>query len=113
MSSRFFQKYFLRCGHCKSIQRHAKGYKPIPNPILFDSDAHCRSYHREQRESAGMSGILVTCRCNKCERIHSSWKVMDFQEFLDAKLAMSAEERKKFLWPKRESSSNTISSTTK
>ncbi|KEG15080.1 hypothetical protein DQ04_00191040 [Trypanosoma grayi] len=98
MSSRYFQKYFLRCGHCQSVQRYAKGYRPIPNPILFDSDTHCRSYHHEQRECAGMSGILMTCRCDKCQRVHSQWKVMDFQEFLDAKLLMSAEQRKTLLW---------------
>ncbi|KAF8282500.1 hypothetical protein TcG_05888 [Trypanosoma cruzi] len=99
MSSRFFQKYFLRCGHCQSIQRHAKGYRPIPNPILFDADAHCRSYHREQRECTGMSGYVVTCRCEKCHRIHSSWEVVDFQELLDAKGSMSPEKRKALLWP--------------
>ncbi|KAG8341066.1 hypothetical protein TRVL_08107 [Trypanosoma vivax] len=102
MSSRFHQKYFLRCGHCKSTQRYAKGYRPIPNPILFDSDAHCRSYHRERQESAGMVRILPTCRCNKCLRIHSDWKVIDFQQFLDIKLAMSAEEKDKLLWPSAE-----------
>ncbi|RNF09867.1 hypothetical protein TraAM80_01893 [Trypanosoma rangeli] len=99
MSSRFFQKYFFRCEHCKSIQRHAKGYRPIPNPILFDSDAHCRSYHREQRECTGMSGSVVTCRCDKCQRVHSSWGVVDFQEFLDLKESMTPEKRVALLWP--------------
>ncbi|EAN78752.1 uncharacterized protein TEOVI_000112000 [Trypanosoma equiperdum] len=99
MSSRFFQKYFIRCGNCQTIQRYAKGYKPIPNPILFDSDAHCRSYHRERRDCTGLTGTLVTCRCDKCARVHSHWTVMDFQEFLDAKLVMTPEERTALLWP--------------
>ncbi|RNF09110.1 uncharacterized protein Tco025E_07013 [Trypanosoma conorhini] len=107
MSSRFFQKYFLRCGLCQSIQRHAKGYRPIPNPILFDSDAQCRSYHREQRECAGMSGYVVTCRCDKCQRVHSSWSVVDFQEFLDAKSSMTPEKRTALLWPPAGNSSAT------
>lgn len=98
MSNRFLQKFYVRCGHCAAVQRSAHGYRPIPNPILFNSDDHCKSYHTEQRRSVGFAGMRVTCRCDKCTRMHSNWKVLDSQEFLDAKLSMTPEERQRLLW---------------
>lgn len=97
-SNRFFQKWYLRCGNCTAIQRSAQGYRPIPNPMLFNSDDHCRSFHHEQRRSKGFVGMSVTCRCDKCARVHSNWSVMNAQEFLDAKLAMTPVQREKLLW---------------
>ncbi|KAK7196344.1 hypothetical protein NESM_000570700 [Novymonas esmeraldas] len=101
MSNRFYQKFYLRCGKCAAIQRSAQGYKPIANPILFKSDVHCRNFHDEQRRAAGYSGMLVTCRCDSCKRVHSSWSVMSAQQFLEAKLSMTPEERKERLWASR------------
>ncbi|KPI84723.1 hypothetical protein ABL78_6216 [Leptomonas seymouri] len=98
MSNRFFQKFYLRCGNCTAIQRSAQGYKPIANPILFKSDEHCRNYHDEQRRAAGYAGMMVTTRCDKCNRVHSNWKVLDAQEFLDVKLSLTPAERTKRLW---------------
>ncbi|KAG5507566.1 hypothetical protein JKF63_06515 [Porcisia hertigi] len=98
MSNRFFQKFYLRCGKCSGIQRSAQGYKPIANPILFKSETHCQDYHNEQRRAAGYSGMLVTVRCDRCECVHSNWKVLDAQQFLDAKLSMTQEERSQRLW---------------
>ncbi|CAD2222243.1 hypothetical protein AGDE_00682 [Angomonas deanei] len=98
MSNRFYQKYFIRCGNCSAIQRGAQGYKPIPNPILFNSDAHSRSFHNEQRRSAGFVGMRITSRCDKCTRVHSDWSMLDHQQLLDVKGSMTAEERKKLLW---------------
>ncbi|KAG5481001.1 hypothetical protein LSCM1_06676 [Leishmania martiniquensis] len=103
MSNRFFQKFYLRCGECSAMQRSAQGYKPISNPILFNSDEHCRNYHDEQRRAVGYSGMLVTCRCDRCKRVHSNWKVLDAQQFLDVKLRMTPEERAQRLWASKSS----------
>ncbi|CCW61217.1 unnamed protein product [Phytomonas sp. EM1] len=97
LGNRFYQKFYLHCGHCKGIQRAAQGYRPIPNPILFDSDAHCRSYHNEQRRANGFVGMRVSCRCEACHRMHSNWTVLDAQQFIDIKLKMSPEDRQRLL----------------
>ncbi|EPY31214.1 hypothetical protein STCU_03552 [Strigomonas culicis] len=98
MSNRFYQKFYLQCGQCRAVQRSAQGYRPLANPILFNSDDQCRNYHQEQRRAASYSGMRVTCRCDKCTRVHSNWRVLDGQQFLDHKLSLTPEERSKQLW---------------
>lgn len=108
MSNRYFQKFYVRCGSCDAIQRMAQGYRPIANPMLFNSDVQCGNYHKEQRRAAGFSGMRVTCRCDACARVHSDWTVLDAQTFLDIKLKMTPEQRQRLLWssPRKETSSS-------
>jgi hypothetical protein len=97
MASRFLQKDFLKCGNCTFMHRYARGYRPIPNPILFQSDAHCHSFTNEERMSAGYSGIKVSAKCPSCEKMHSKWTWMDFQTFLDEKEKLPQHEQRKYL----------------
>ncbi|CUG88463.1 Hypothetical protein, putative [Bodo saltans] len=97
MSSRFLQKDFLKCGNCTFMHRYARGYRPIPNPILFKSDVHCRSFSDEQRMSAGYSGMRLSTKCPSCEKLHSKWTWMDFQTFLDEKEKLPLSEQRKYL----------------
>mmetsp|Transcript_41604 Transcript_41604/g.48244 ORF Transcript_41604/g.48244 Transcript_41604/m.48244 type:complete len:115 (-) Transcript_41604:58-402(-) len=97
MSSRFLQKDFLKCGKCNFMHRYTRGYRPIPNPVLFNSDAHCRSYHQEQRASVGYSGVRLSCVCPGCNKMHSEWTWLDFQTFIDAKSKLPRSEQKKYV----------------
>jgi hypothetical protein len=85
MSNRFLQKSFLQCARCGSTQRHALGYRPIANPMLFNSDTQCGDFHNEQRVSMGYVGVKISCTCSSCKVMHSQWRHVDFQTFLDGK----------------------------
>ena len=97
MSSRFLQKDFLQCSKCNFVHRYARGYKPIGNPILFNSDQQCRDYFNEIRASTGYQGIRLSCKCPSCEKLHTEWKWVDFQSFLRMKESMSRAEQAKYL----------------
>lgn len=88
MSNRFYQKLMLQCGNCGAFRRAAQGYKPIPNPMLFNAEEHCRSYHMEQqRSNLSTEGVLRSGMCSGCRKVHYNWKVIDHQSYLDKKLA--------------------------
>jgi hypothetical protein len=86
MSNRFLQKSFLKCSRCGSTQRHAIGYRPIANPMLFNSAQQCGDFHNQHRVNTGFTGLKLSCTCEQCKVMHSQWSYVDFQEFLDGKL---------------------------
>lgn len=79
------------------MHRYAKGYSPIANPVLFNSDEHCRNWFSEIRNSVGYEGQRLTCKCPQCNRFHSEWTWMDFQSFIDAKSRLSKQEQLRYL----------------
>lgn len=85
MSSRFYQRDFFLCGLCKHVQKHHRGYKPIPNPVLFDPAEQTKAYHRETKDSVGYVDNYFMKKCDKCATVHGSWKWMDFQQVLNRK----------------------------
>ena len=80
--SAFLQKDFIKCNLCSSTQRFTRGYAPPPNPMLWDSDDQIDSYHNEQRMSTGYQGLRLTAKCEQCTKVHSGWRVVDFQTYI-------------------------------
>ena len=90
MSSRFLQRDYFVCGLCNSVQRHIRGYKPIPNPILFNSAEQCKAFARDQKDCVGYVDSHVMKKCDCCKSLHGSWRWVDFQEALRRKDAKHA-----------------------
>ena len=87
MASRWLQKDFLLCTRCQFIHRYVEGYRPIPNPILFKTDAHCKQHFDQQRKAAWYVGLPLTAQCPGCTKRHSQWTVLTFQQVIDRKEA--------------------------
>lgn len=85
MSSRWLQRDFFVCGLCSNVQKHIRGYKPIPNPILFNAEEHCKSWSREMKNSVGYIEQQFMKKCDNCKTLHGSWNWIDFQEALKRK----------------------------
>jgi hypothetical protein len=85
MSQRWLQRDFMRCMSCSSVQRTVRGYKPIPNPILYDPDEQARSYHREV--DTAVHRTSDSRLCSSCNKMHGRWEWVDFQTFIDEKAA--------------------------
>lgn len=84
-SSRWLQRDFFVCGLCSNVQKHIRGYKPIPNPILFNAEEQCRSWTRELKNSVGYIDHQFMKKCDNCKTLHGSWNWIDFQEALKRK----------------------------
>lgn len=83
--SRWLATNFIQCLRCNGTQRMAIGYKPIPNPILFNSEDQSRNYHNQTRLYSHHHGLDVTQKCESCARLHSQWNVLSHNQYLDMK----------------------------
>jgi hypothetical protein len=84
-SSRWLQKDFFVCGLCNTVQKHIRGYKPIPNPVLFNAADSCRAYARETQDSVGYVDHQLMKKCDGCKTLHGSWNWIDFQDAMKRK----------------------------
>lgn len=71
----------------------ATGYKPIPNPILFDSEEQSRNYHLQQSLSVNYLNLDTTQKCEGCSQLHSQWTILTHQQYIDMKSKASKEGR--------------------
>lgn len=96
-ASRWLQKDFFKCNRCDFLQRYARGYRPIPNPILFKTDEHCLSWSQEQKNALGYMEQNLAMKCDGCTEYHAEWKYLDFQSYLDEKEKLSPAQQKRYL----------------
>jgi hypothetical protein len=85
MTSRWLQRDYFSCGLCGHVQKHIRGYKPIPNPMLFNAEEHCRAYARETKDCVGYIDRQMMKRCDDCGGLHGQWTWMHFQDAIRKK----------------------------
>ncbi len=91
-SNRWLSKQLWRCGTCNTLKRHTEGYRPIPNPILYDNVAQQKAYVAEMNRSVALRGHFML-DCERCG-VHGDWNHVTFQEAI-------AEKEKEFESTKR------------
>jgi hypothetical protein len=70
------------------VQRHAQGFKEIPNPMYFDNNEMGNYWADQGRIASGHKGRTLTEKCEGCGSVHTRWSVLNHNQYLKEKEAL-------------------------
>ena len=91
--SRWLVRNFLKCERCSNVQRHAQGFKEIPNPMYFDNNEMGNYWADQGRIASGHKGRTLTEKCEGCGSVHTRWSVLNHNQYLKEKEALLSNKK--------------------
>jgi hypothetical protein len=88
-ANRWLTTQLWRCGQCSKLSRQVEGYRPISNPMLYDSYRQNNHHHSARAVAVGDRGMFMK-KCDGCAAVHNKWTFTDFQSALDEKFEAAA-----------------------